>query len=266
MASNKRERQLAAQKADRQAAKRAEEEAKRQRTAKVAIAALVAIGLLTLAALAVFTRSSEEPNAAASNAPTAPVTAPDNVHCEDATGINHPGNYSLPATKELPAGSVLVLDTNCGEIKIALEPKAAPITSTAIEFLASQGWYNSNACSRLTTEGIYVIQCGAGNPEGTGEPGFTFKDENLPGKPPNNYPRGTVAMANAGPNTNSSQFFMVYKDTTLQPAYTVFGKVINGLDILDYVAAQGVAPGSSSPSDGPLAQPLVIKTATVRNN
>ena len=266
MASKKRQQQLAAAKSERQEAKRAEETAKRKRVLIVTVAALAAIGLLVVAALAVFNRSSEAPTAAASDAPSAPVTAPDNVHCEDATGVNHSGSYSLPKTNELPVGSVLALDTNCGQIDIALEPKQAPITTSAIEYLVNEGWYNGNACSRLTTQGIYVIQCGAGSPDGSGGPGFSFKDENLPGQPPNNYPRGTVAMANAGPNTNSSQFFLVYQDTTLAPSYTVFGKVIKGLDILDYVAAQGVAANSPSPADGPLAQPLVIKTASVRTN
>ncbi len=268
MASSKRQRQLDAQKAERRAERRAEDASKRKRIAIIAVVALVAVALLIVAAFAVFTRSTEEPTAASSKAPSAPATAPTDVHCEDATGINHSGNYQLPQTKNLPIGSVLELDTNCGRIDIALEPKKAPITTTAIEYLVNEGWYNSSACSRLTTASIYVIQCGAGNPDGSGSPGpgFTFKDENLPGKPPNNYPRGTVAMANAGPNTNSSQFFLVYKDTTLQPAYTVFGKVIKGLDILDYVAAQGVAQGSPNPGDGPLAQPLVIKTASVRTS
>lgn len=266
MASNKRQRQLEAQKAERQAARRAEDASKRQRIIIIAIVALVAVALLIVAAFAVFTRSTEEPTVASSNAPSAPATVPTNVHCEDSSSINHNGSYRLPQTKNLPIGSVLELDTNCGRIEIALEPKKAPITTTAIEYLVKEGWYNSNACTRLTTAGIFVIQCGAGSPDGSGGPGFTFKDENLPGKPPNNYPRGTVAMANAGPNTNSSQFFLVYKDTTLQPAYTVFGKVIKGLDIMDYVAAQGVAQGSPNPSDGPPAQPLIIKTASVRTN
>lgn len=266
MASSKRQRQLDAQKAERQAARRAEDASQRKRIIIIAVVALVAIALLIVAAFAVFNRSTEEPTVASSKAPSPPATAPTNVHCEEATGVNHAGNYQLPQTKNLPIGSVLELDTNCGRIEIALEPKKAPITTTAIEYLVNEGWYNASACTRLTTQSIYVIQCGAGNTDGTGSPGFTFKDENLPGKPPNNYPRGTVAMANAGPNTNSSQFFLVYKDTTLQPAYTVFGKVIKGLDILDYVAAQGVAQGSPNPADGPLAQPLVIKNASVRTS
>lgn len=265
MASNKRQRKLDAEKADRQATRRAEDESKHKRVIVVTVVALVAIVLLVFAALAVFTRSSEQPTAAASNAPSPAVTAPSNVSCEDASGVNHAGNHTLPKTAELPARSKLILETNCGEIEIALEPQKAPVTTTAIDYLVNEGWYNASACSRLTTESIYVIQCGAGNPDGSGSPGFSFKDENLPAKPPNNYPRGTVAMANAGPGTNSSQFFLVYKDTTLQPAYTVFGKVTKGLDILDYVAAQGVAADSANPADGPLAQPLIIKTASVRN-
>lgn len=265
VASNKRQKQLDAQKEQRQAARQAEKKAHTRRITVIAIVAVVAIALLIAAGLAVFNRNSEQPTAAASDAPSSSLPVQQEITCESATATNHTGSYKLPATKKLPVNSVLVLNTNCGEIDIALEPSKAPITTTAIDFLAQAGWYNNNPCPRLTTAGIYVIQCGSGNGDGTGGPGFHYKDENLPQNQANNYPRGTVAMANAGPNTNDSQFFLVYRDTSLPPAYTVFGKVIKGLDILDYVAAQGVAQNSPSPSDGPPAQPLIIKTASVRN-
>ena len=96
---------------------------------------------------------------------------------------------------------------------------------------------------------------------GQGGPGFTVPDENLPSNGSNNYPAGTVAMANAGAGTAGSQFFIVYKDTTLPANYTIWGKVVSGLDVVSNVAAAGVQGGGT---DGKPAQPIVITKATTR--
>jgi peptidyl-prolyl cis-trans isomerase B (cyclophilin B) len=113
---------------------------------------------------------------------------------------------------------------------------AAPCTTYSFRFLASRGYYNRTHCHRLTTEGSYVLQCGDPTGTGAGGPGYAFNDENLTGA---TYPAGTVAMANAGPNTNGSQFFFTWKDTTLQPDYTPFGTVIGGMKVLQKIAAAG---------------------------
>ncbi len=127
-------------------------------------------------------------------------------------------------------------------------------------YLAAKGFFNGTNCHRLTTQGIFVLQCGDPKGNGTGGPGYEIPDENLPASGANNYPAGTVAMANSGPNTNGSQFFIVYKDTTLPPDYTVWGKVSSGMDVVDKVAAAGVQGGAM---DGPPALPITIETATV---
>jgi peptidyl-prolyl cis-trans isomerase B (cyclophilin B) len=121
--------------------------------------------------------------------------------------------------------------------------------------LAQQGFFNDTPCHRLTTsEGLGVLQCGDPTGQGSGGPGYQFDneyptDQFQPDDPklgqPLVYPRGTLAMANAGPGTNGSQFFLVYKDSQLPPNYTVFGTIDQtGLATLDKIAAAGTADGS----------------------
>jgi peptidyl-prolyl cis-trans isomerase B (cyclophilin B) len=122
----------------------------------------------------------------------------------------------------------------------------APCTTFSFRFLASRGYFNQTHCHRLTVQGIFVLQCGDPTGTGSGAPGYSFNDENLAGA---TYPAGTVAMANAGPNTNGSQFFFVWKNTTLSPAYTPFGTVIGGLNVLQKIAAAG-DDQQNGPGDG----------------
>ena len=127
----------------------------------------------------------------------------------------------------------------------------APCTTFSFRFLASRGYFNKTHCHRLTTQGIFVLQCGDPTGTGAGGPGYEFNDENLAGA---TYPAGTVAMANAGPNTNGSQFFFTWQNTTLAPAYTPFGTVIGGMDVLQKIAAAG-DDSQNGPGDG-YPQPL----------
>ena len=135
--------------------------------------------------------------------------------------------------------------TNQGEIVIETTPSLAPLTVNAIAALAQKNYFNNTICHRLTTEGIFVLQCGDPTGTGTGGPGFNIPDENLPEAVENNYPAGTVAMANAGPGTSGSQFFLVYQDTTLGPDYTIWGSITSGLDILQTIASAGVVDGGT---------------------
>jgi peptidyl-prolyl cis-trans isomerase B (cyclophilin B) len=136
--------------------------------------------------------------------------------------------------------------TTQGIITVKMLTTAAPCTTFSFRFLASQGYYNDTHCHRLTVQEIYVLQCGDPTGTGAGAPGYSFNDENLTGA---TYPAGTVAMANAGPNTNGSQFFFVWKDTTLSPAYTPFGTVVDGMDVLAKIAAAG-DDSQNNPGDG----------------
>jgi len=130
----------------------------------------------------------------------------------------------------------VVFHTTQGDITVRALTSAAPCTTFSFRYLINHGFYNGTHCHRLTTQRIYVLQCGDPTGTGSGAPGYSFNDENLAGA---TYPAGTVAMANAGPNTNGSQFFFTWKDTTLHPNYTPFGVVIRGLDVLKKIAAAG---------------------------
>jgi peptidyl-prolyl cis-trans isomerase B (cyclophilin B) len=154
------------------------------------------------------------------------------------------------------------LSTNCGDIELLLDGDKAPRAVNSFRFLAEKGYFDSTPCHRLTTEGIYVLQCGDPTGSGSGSPGYKFADENLPADGAKNYPAGTVAMANSGPGTNGSQFFLVYQDTKLPPSYTIFGRISLGADVIQKVRAAGVsteAPGG----DGPPAQKISITGVTV---
>ena len=165
----------------------------------------------------------------------------------------------------------MTITTNCGVITIALDP-AAPQTVTNMAALARAKYFDNSFCHRLTTEGLYVLQCGDPSAQGNGSPGSWqgYKDENLPTKTILTYPAGTVAMANSGPNTNGSQFFLVYKDTTLPASYTIWGKIKTGLPLLlriEKVGAYKVDQTSSKAyyaGDGFPVQPIEIKSVTVR--
>ena len=161
----------------------------------------------------------------------------------------------------IAAGTKIVLDTNCGPIVITTQAKSAPATVASEVFLGKQGYYDKTPCHRLTTSSIFVLQCGDPTGTGSGGPGYTVPDENLPTAAGVNYPAGTVAMANAGPGTSGSQFFLVYKDTTLPPNYTIWGTVTSGLDLVQAIAKTGDAGGTG---DGAPNQPVVIERATVR--
>jgi peptidyl-prolyl cis-trans isomerase B (cyclophilin B) len=168
----------------------------------------------------------------------------------------------------------VVLRTNLGEIPLALDRAAAPCTVQSFLHLTRHRFYDRTICHRLTTyPTLKVLQCG--DPTGTGEggPGYSFRDElptDLPPAPTDPtgvrrlYARGVLAMANAGPDTNGSQFFLVFADSALRPDYTIFGGIKpTGLATLDRVAAGGVAPTPEDPApvDGAPALRTEIRTA-----
>ncbi|GLW56833.1 peptidylprolyl isomerase [Kitasatospora phosalacinea] len=151
------------------------------------------------------------------------------------------------------------LRTSQGAVTFRALTDQAPCTTYSFRFLAERDYFDRTHCHRLTTQRIYVLQCGDPTGTGSGGPGYSFPDENLEGA---TYPAGTVAMANAGPNTNGSQFFIVWKDTKLSPAYTPFGRVTSGLDVLQKIAAGG-EDDQNGPGDGFPTLPVNIRNVGI---
>jgi peptidyl-prolyl cis-trans isomerase B (cyclophilin B) len=163
----------------------------------------------------------------------------------------------LPTDEATVSGDVPVtIETNAGKIPATLDADATPCTINSFVSLAEQGYFDGTTCHRLTTQGIFVLQCGDPTATGSGGPGYSFEDE-LSGK--ETYDAGTLAMANAGPDTNGSQFFLVYEDSSLPPQYTPFGTITAGLDILEEVAAAGSDETNGS-GDGKPVLPVQITT------
>lgn len=153
---------------------------------------------------------------------------------------------------------MVTLETNYGTITFELYRQDAPKTTENFVTLAQKGFYNNLTFHRVIKG--FMIQGGDPNGNGTGGPGYTFADELDPNTPSakEGYKRGVVAMANAGPNTNGSQFFIMHQDYPLPHNYTIFGKVVSGIDVVDKIA--NVKTGAN---DKPVS-PVVIKSVTVQ--
>lgn len=167
-----------------------------------------------------------------------------------------------------PAQISVSMVTNKGKVGLMLANNESPCTVNSFVSLAQQGWFKDTKCHRLTTsELLGVLQCGDPKGDGTGGPGYQFDNEyptdqyppdSLERQQPVIYPRGTLAMANSGPNTNGSQFFLVYRDSQLPPEYTVFGTIqADGLETLDKIAKAGLAPGSKPQDGAPVADVII---------
>jgi cyclophilin family peptidyl-prolyl cis-trans isomerase len=152
-----------------------------------------------------------------------------------------------------------VLTTDKGEITIDLTASATPITVNNFVSLAKNGFYDGTIFHR-TIKG-FMIQGGDPNGDGTGGPGYRFEDEPFKGE----YTKGTVAMANAGPNTNGSQFFIMHADYPLPPNYVIFGKVSKGLEVVDAIATAQVSSSFSGEMSHPVT-PVVVQSVKILEN
>lgn len=153
--------------------------------------------------------------------------------------VDPPDARSVPRSGE----AVYTLALSEGDVELTLDRVNAPCAVASFESLASQGFFNDTSCHRLVDHGIFILQCGDPSGSGKGGPGYVFADE-LTGT--ETYPAGTVAMANAGPNTNGSQFFIVYQDSPLPPKYTVFGHLDSqSIYVVASIGAQGVDASTS---------------------
>ncbi|MEZ5092595.1 peptidylprolyl isomerase [Nocardioides sp.] len=200
------------------------------RRPRVHPAVVAAVLLLPVSALAACGDDAPE----SSPAPAAP-------SCAFTPAGDAAKKVDLPPSQATATGPVEVtISTTQGDLHATLDGAHAPCTVTSFLSLADQGYFDSTPCHRLTTEGIYVLQCGDPTGTGYGGPGYTIPDEYDDSE---SYPAGTLAMANAGPGTGGSQFFIVYEDTQLDPFYTVFGT----LDGESTSLVRTIAAGGSTP-------------------
>jgi len=210
------------------------------------------------------TTSTTPPNDARADAPTAPAT----VACGGAVPgrVEHPTSKSAPKTKVDADNTYLAtFQTSCGSFTVRLDPKNAPITTANFVDLAGKKFYDSTWFHRIVPggqAGIAVIQGGDPQGSGRGGPGYTIKDE-LPDSPAA-YKKYSVAMANGGPNTGGSQFFISTADNSkgLKADYSVFGQVVDGQDVVDKIAAVPVGGQTGdTPSEAVWIEKLTVKVS-----
>jgi cyclophilin family peptidyl-prolyl cis-trans isomerase len=149
-----------------------------------------------------------------------------------------------------------LLKTTEGEIKIKLHAKDTPITANNFVYLAKEGFYDGTIFHRVMKG--FMIQGGDPKGDGTGGPGYRFNDEPFTG----DYKRGVVAMANAGPNTNGSQFFIMHEDYPLHKNYVVFGEVVEGIETVDKIAEAPVEPNAFGENSKPI-NPVTVNSVTI---
>lgn len=160
---------------------------------------------------------------------------------------------AIDKTKEYTA----ILHTEKGDITISLKAKETPISAGNFITLSKKGFYNNTIFHRVIKG--FMIQGGDPTGTGSGGPGYTFADEPFTGE----YTRGTVAMANAGPNTNGSQFFIMQQDNALPKNYVIFGKVVSGIEVVDAIADASVQPGASGEQSSPV-NPVKITSVDIQ--
>jgi peptidyl-prolyl cis-trans isomerase B (cyclophilin B) len=197
--------------------------------------------------------------AAAAPTPSASATTAAKGDCTYTKGTEAATkDVGLPANGKVPTtGTVTVnVATSQGDMTFSLDRSKAPCTVNSFTYLAGKKYYDNTPCHRLTTAATFgVLQCGDPGGTGGGGPGYQYGDEL---DPTGKYTKGVLAMANAGPDTNGSQFFIVYKNTDLKPNYTIFGTVTKGIDVVEKVAK-----GGAPKDDGKPNTPIQIKTVSL---
>jgi len=177
-----------------------------------------------------------------------------------------PSGDSKAAAAKSSGGLHATIDTDKGPIELEFLPMDAPKAVENFRLLAERGYYNNLTFHRIVKG--FMIQGGDPSGDGTGGEsawGGTFEDEIKPDSPTysNGYRRGIVAMANAGPNTNGSQFFIMHQDYPLPPNYVIFARVTSGMDAVDAIAGTPTTLGA----DGGMSQPTtppIIRKITIR--
>ena len=167
-----------------------------------------------------------------------------------------------PGTPVTKKPKTVLITTNRGILKAELNADQTPCTVNSFLSLADQGYFDDTTCHRLHVQDYFVLQCGDPTGTGQGGPGYSFPDE-ISGQ--ETYTAGTLAMANGGPDTNGSQFFIVFKDSAFPPSYTVFGHLnAAGVKLVQDIAKEGIGQPSNNPQlgpgDGTPKNPVVIES------
>ncbi len=267
-----RRRKLARERHLRQETRRARRARRAQFWSAISVACIVIVGLGVggyflfkpggTNAAATSATATPTPTASATPTPTASAVAEPATHCTYTSRPPAARSVGMPpATPASTATYQATITTNRGDVVIDLLNSKATCTVNSFVYLAAKKYFNSTKCHRMTTSGsLFVLQCGDPTGTGSGGPGYKFADENLAGA---TYPEGTVAMANSGANTNGSQFFLVYKNSTLSPGYTPFGQIVSGLGIIQNVAKAGT-DNSNGSGDGHPKESVVIESVTIK--
>lgn len=270
MPTNKQRREAARRHLERQAQRREQRDAARKRFTLIASIVGSVLLIAVVVGFIVFvghddkkkqTAASDNPTVASPSASATSSTSTSPAlplgTCKFVAGGTASKKVTLPADKAPTKGTLVsTVKTTQGTITFTLDRAKAPCAAENFASLAKQHYFDKTPCHRLVTSGIFVLQCGDPAGTGSGGPGYSFNDE-LTGS--EKYTTGVLAMANSGPNTNGSQFFIVYKDSTLGPQYTIFGRVSAGLPVVAKVAAKGASSGT----DGKPKLPISITSATV---
>jgi peptidyl-prolyl cis-trans isomerase B (cyclophilin B) len=266
-----RQRKLARERYQRQAVRQAQR-ARRTRQWTIALTAVAVVAGLSVGGVFLAGQStgsatpkpSATPSASTTPSPTPTTVTEPATHCTYTSNPPAARKVNFPsATPDYKASYQATINTNRGPIVIDLLNSKATCTVNSFVSLADQAFYNNTPCPRLSTSGgLYMLQCGDPTGKGTGGPGYEFASENLTGA---TYPAGTLAMANTGePDSNGSQFFLVYKNTSLPPDYTPFGKIVSGLNILQNVGNHGYGPPLSSAGGGAPKEKVQIESVTIK--
>ena len=252
---------------ERQDTKAAQLAAARRRAVIASVAVIAVLGIVGAVAFFAQRSDSSQTAAAQPSAATSASVDANNPCANPADTLPAATTFEKAPDAAAAQGKTwkLAVETSCGDLAITLDGAKAPQAVASTIFLADKGFYDNTRCHRLTTEGIFVLQCGDPQGTGGGGPGYSYGPvENAPAN--NVYPAGTVAMARQGGKGDSigSQFFLVYKDSTIPSdsagGYTVIGKIVGGMDVVEKVAAGGVLGGGS---DGAPARAVAITGTTV---
>ncbi|MDP8968961.1 MAG: peptidylprolyl isomerase [Actinomycetota bacterium] len=222
-------------------AKEAAREAARRKQRQQTTATLVVIGIIVAIGGVLIWVSLEDPQPAAQELPSEEPTDLAAAPCEPAA----PPEAAGQPKQRFPGGPAQVLqagsdyratiDTSCGTVVVDLYEDRAPQAVNSFVFLAQQGFFDGLEIFR-NAPSIFALQTGAGDNQSTWDVGYTFPDE-LAAAQQEGYEAGSLAMANSGPNTNGSQFFFVYGQSSLPPQYVKFGQTVEGVEVLEAIGA-----------------------------